>query len=293
MMSSYPNNPARPVEIREADLAAFSRRLEEEERAKNTVDKYLRDLRAFVAFLRARGGEAAADRRAVLDYKAELERRYAPSSANSMIAAINSFFRFLDHPELCVRRLRIQRQVFCKEERELTRVEYLRLVEAAERGKNVRLAMLLQTICGTGIRVSELRFITCEAVRLGRAVVRCKSKTRTVFLVRDLQKKLREYCRREGIRHGCVFVTASGKPLDRSNIWREMKALCRAARVDPRKVFPHNLRHLFARSFYALEKDLAKLSDILGHSSINTTRVYILSTGREHRSEMEKMRLIL
>ena len=293
MMSSYPNSPARPVEIREADLAAFSRRLEEEERAKNTVDKYLRDLRAFVAFLRARGGEAAADRRAVLDYKAELERRYAPSSANSMIAAINSFFRFLDHPELCVRRLRIQRQVFCKEERELTRVEYLRLVEAAERGKNVRLAMLLQTICGTGIRVSELRFITCEAVRLGRAVVRCKSKTRTVFLVRDLQKKLREYCRREGIRHGCVFVTASGKPLDRSNIWREMKALCRAARVDPRKVFPHNLRHLFARSFYALEKDLAKLSDILGHSSINTTRVYILSTGREHRSEMEKMRLIL
>ncbi|MCQ2463553.1 MAG: tyrosine-type recombinase/integrase, partial [Clostridia bacterium] len=180
----------------------------------------------------------------------------------------------------------------CPEEKGLTKQEYLRLCRTAEKRGNERLSLILQTICATGIRVSELRFITVEAVKKSEAAVRSKGKRRTVFIVKELQKKLLRYAREQGITSGAVFVTRTGKIMSRTNIWREMKVLCKEADVNPQKVFPHNLRHLFARVFYNIEKDIAKLADILGHSSINTTRIYIISTGSEHRRRMEKMRLI-
>ena len=187
----------------------------------------------------------------------------------------------------------MQTEAYCSEEKELTRAEYMALVRVAEQKKNERLSLVVQTICGTGIRVSELQSITVEAVRKGEAVVSCKGKTRKIFIVKALQKKLLRYAAEQKICSGIIFVTKSGKPLDRSNIWREMKSLCKQAGVSPGKVFPHNLRHLFARTFYGIEKDIAKLADILGHSNINTTRIYIITTGAEHQRRMENMRLII
>ena len=179
------------------------------------------------------------------------------------------------------------------EEKELTKAEYVRLINAAKHKKNERLSLLIQTICGTGIRVSELQYITVEAVKSGEAVVSLKGKTRTVFIVRELRQKLLRYAAEQEIKSGLIFITRTGKPLSRTNIWREMKSLCEQAGVNPQKVFPHNLRHLFARTFYGIEKDIAKLADILGHSSINNTRIYIIATGNEHRKRMENMRLIV
>ena len=210
-----------------------------------------------------------------------------------MLASINSLFAFLGWHDLKVKSLKLQQQVYCPEEKELTKAEYARLCRAAERKHNERLNLILQTICGTGIRVSELQFITVEAVKQGEAIVSCKAKTRSVFIVKELKQKLLRYAAKQNIKSGMIFVTRTGKPLSRTNIWREMKALCIEANVNPQKVFPHNLRHLFARVFYGIEKDIAKLADILGHSSINTTRIYIISTGTEHRKKMENMRLIL
>ena len=270
-------------------LSEFKTALYSDEKSKLTVEKYLRDIRQFVIFLSGR----QIDKDIVLTYKAKIEKDYAVTSANSMLASVNAFFRFAGWTDLCVRQFRVQRQTFCHEEKELTKAEYLRLVRTAEQQKNERLSLILQTICGTGIRVSELLFITVEAATCGEAIVSCKSKTRTVFIIRDLQKKLLSYCKSYGITQGPIFVTKTGKPMSRSNIWREMKRLCNAAVVNPNKVFPHNLRHLFARVFYGIEKDIAKLADILGHSNINTTRIYIISTGSEHRKRMERMRLIL
>lgn len=196
-------------------------------------------------------------------------------------------------PELKIKPLRIQREIFAKPEKELTRDEYRRLVEAADREHNRRLSLLLQTICATGIRVSELRFITLEAIQRGRAVVDCKGKTRTVFLPVDLCRALRRYCREQGIESNVIFQTKNGKPLDRSNIWKDMKALCASAGVESGKVFPHNLRHLFARTFYGLEKDLSRLADLLGHTNITTTRIYTIESGREHAKLLDRMRLVL
>ena len=187
----------------------------------------------------------------------------------------------------------MQRQVYCSEEKELTRAEYIRLLEAANAKHNERLNLIIQTICGTGIRVSELQYITVESVKCGEAVVSLKGKTRSVFIVRELQKKLLRYAAEQKITSGAIFITRTGKPMSRTNIWREMKSLCEQAGVNPQKVFPHNLRHLFARTFYGIEKDIAKLADILGHSSINTTRIYIITTGAEHQRRMENMRLII
>ena len=189
--------------------------------------------------------------------------------------------------------IKLQRQIYCPEEKELTKAEYMRLVHTAKQKGNKRLNLLLQTICGTGIRVSELQYITVEAVKCGEAVVSLKYKTRSVFIVRELQKKLLHYAAEQTITTDAIFITRSGKPMSRTNIWREMKSLCEQAGVNPQKVFPHNLRHLFARTFYGIEKDIAKLADILGHSSINTTRIYIMTTGNEHRQHMKNMRLIL
>lgn len=271
-------------------IGAFEKYLHREERSENTILKYLRDVRAFIAF----AGRQNVAKETVIAYKEHLlERNYAVRSINSMLASVNSLFSFLGWEGCKIKSIRLQRQVYCSEEKELTKGEYIRLCRAAERKHNKRLNLILQTICGTGIRVSELSYITVEAVKRGEALVSLKGKTRTVFIVRELQKKLLHYAVKQHIQSGCIFITCTGRPLSRTNIWREMKSLCAEADVNPQKVFPHNLRHLFARIFYGIEKDIAKLADILGHSSINTTRIYIISTGDEHRRKMESMRLIL
>lgn len=270
-------------------IAEFREHLILEERSAATIEKYIRDIRSFVIF---EDGEEIT-KETVITYKKQLQEKYAVRSVNSMLASINKLFAFLGWYELKVKSLKLQQQVFCPEEKELTKAEYARLCRAAERRHNERLNLILQTICGTGIRVSELQYITVEAARHGEATVNCKAKTRTVFIVKELKQKLLRYAAEQKIKSGVIFVTRTGKPISRTNIWREMKALCEEADVNPQKVFPHNLRHLFARVFYGIEKDIAKLADILGHSSINTTRIYIISTGTEHRRRMENMRLII
>lgn len=275
--------------IGNAMLSEFESFLRAGERSKNTIEKYMRDVRAFYDFLDGR----QISKTAVMEYKASLAQKYEVTSANSMIAAINAYLRFVGRIDCCIKQFKIQKRTFCPEEKELTKAEYIRLVSTAKEKGNARLDLIIQTICGTGIRVSELRFITVEAVRKGEMAVTSKNKTRTVFIVRELQRKLLKYVRNMEITTGCVFITKTGKPINRCNIWREMKALCEQAGVSPDKVFPHNLRHLFARTFYSMEKDIAKLADLLGHSSINTTRIYIITTGAEHKRKMEKMHLIL
>lgn len=270
-------------------IKSFEKYLLENEKASATTQKYMRDIRCFAEY----AAEHALDKTLVLDYKGMLEQNYAIRSANSMLAALNSFFRFLGWHDLCVKQFKVQKEAYCSEEKELTKAEYTALVRTAEQKKNERLSLVVQTICGTGIRVSELQSITVEAVRKGEAIVSCKGKTRKIFIVSALRKKLLRYATEQKINSGIIFVTKSGKPLDRSNIWREMKSLCKQAGVSPQKVFPHNLRHLFARTFYGIEKDIAKLADILGHSNINTTRIYIITTGAEHQRRMENMRLII
>ena len=270
-------------------IAEFKEHLILEERSEITVEKYIRDVKAFAAY--AENNEITKE--TVIAYKKHLQEAYAVRSVNSMLASINSLFAFLGWHDLKVKSLKLQQQVFCPEDKELTKAEYARLCKTAERKHNKRLNLILQTICGTGIRVSELQYITVEAVKQGEAVVNCKAKTRSVFIVKELKQKLLRYAAEQGVKSGMIFVTRTGKPISRTNIWREMKALCEEANVNPQKVFPHNLRHLFARVFYGIEKDIAKLADILGHSSINTTRIYIISTGTEHRRRMENMRLII
>ena len=271
------------------EIEKFRNYLREEEKSENTMEKYIRDVTAFSAFC-----DGTITKDTVIAYKQNLiDSGYAVRSINSMLASINSLFSFLGWYELRVKSLKVQQQVFCPEEKEMTKAEYERLCRTAERKQNERLCLMLQTICGTGIRVSELQFITVEAVRKGEATVSLKGKTRSIFIVRDLQKKLLRYISEQHIMTGAIFITRTGKPMSRTNIWREMKSLCIEAEVNPEKVFPHNLRHLFARVFYGIEKDIAKLADILGHSSINTTRIYIISTGTEHRQRMERMRLII
>lgn len=275
--------------ITEKIMATFENVMIEEEKSINTVAKYMRDIRFFANFAENR----CVDKALIIEYKRFLEKVYALTSANSMIAALNSFLRFVGWQDCCVKQFKVQKKTYCSEETELSKAEYMSLVRAAEDRKNERLSLLIQTICGTGIRVSELSFITVEAVRRGEAVVSCKGKTRKVFIVSSLCKKLLRYSKTHGIVSGMIFVTRSGKAMNRSNIWREMKELCKQARISPNKVFPHNLRHLFARTFYGIEKDIAKLADILGHSNVNTTRIYIVSTGSEHKRKMENMKLIL
>ena len=271
-------------------IAAFAVYLKSEEKSENTIEKYIRDVRAFTTYM----GNAEITKEAVIAYKNKLlSEGYAVRSINSMVASINSLFAFLGWQNLKVKSLKLQRQIYCPEEKELTKAEYMRLVNTAKQKGNERLNLLIQTICGTGIRVSELQYITVEAVTCGEAVVSLKGKTRSVFIVRELQKKLLRYAAEQKITSGAIFITRTGKPMSRTNIWREMKSLCEQAGVNPQKVFPHNLRHLFARTFYGIEKDIAKLADILGHSSINTTRIYIITTGNEHRQHMENMRLII
>jgi site-specific recombinase XerD len=270
-------------------IKRFEDYLLNEERSAATIEKYLRDVRCFADFVK----DAEITKQLVLEYKNSLPESYELSSANSMLAALNSFLRFLGWHDLCVKRFKIQREAFCSEEKELTRDEYIRLLNAASSKSNERLSLIIQTICATGIRVSELQYITVEALRRGEAAVFCKGKSRRIFIVAKLRKKLLKYVAERKILSGAVFITKSGSPISRNKIWKEMKSLCKDAMVNPKKVFPHNLRHLFARTFYGIERDIAKLADVLGHSSIDTTRIYIVTTGAEHKRKLEHMRLVL
>ena len=275
--------------LQESMIPPYETALQEAEKSAATMEKYLHHVRQFVAHDAGR----RIDKALVLEYKTRLGKLYAPSSANAALAAVNGFLRFWGFESCCVRPFKVQKKLYCPEEKELSREEYIRLVRVAKEKSSERLALLLEAICATGIRVSELQFITVEAVSQGEAIVTCKGKTRTVFLPAALQKKLRRYIQSQKIQSGSVFITRTGKPMNRSNIWREMKALCERANVAPSKVFPHSLRHLFARTFYSIDHDVAKLADILGHSNINTTRIYIITTGAEHRRKMETMRLVI
>ncbi len=263
-------------------IAEFENYLTEEEKSTATIEKYMRDVRAFALFL----GERELTKSEAIAYKKSIVSDYAPASVNSMLVSINCFLKFIGRTDACVKLLKIQRQMFSSEKKELTAAEYRRLLAAA---KNTRLELVIQTICETGIRVSELRYITAEAVNEGKAVVDCKNKTRVIFIPSPLRKILLAYIKKSRIKAGSVFITKSGKPLNRSNIWRDMKALCKRAGVSADKVFPHNLRHLFARTFYSIERDIVRLADLLGHSSIDTTRIYTMETGKSHIFCLEKI----
>ena len=281
--------PKKQPSITPALVNRYLADLREQERSGATIRKYAHDLNDFLAF----AGERMLSKPLVIAWKEQLTAAHAPASVNSMLAAVNGLLKFCGWGELCVKPLKIQRALFLEEQKELTRGEYLRLVEAAQRKENERLALVMQTICATGIRVSELKFITVESLRSGRAEIRNKGKLRLVFLPGKLRKALKKYAQRQKRTAGAIFITRTGKPLDRSNIWRDMKSLCESAGVSKEKVFPHNLRHLFARAFYAQEKDLSRLADILGHSSINTTRIYTAESGSVHAAQMERLGLVV
>lgn len=271
-------------------LLLFRQHLKLEEREQSTVEKYLRDLQLFSAWLAGRS--VTAER--IADWKNYLRTKgYKPETINSKLSALNKFFAFMQWPECHIKYLKIQRKLFRGTEKELTKEEYLRLLETANDEGKARLALLIETICATGIRVSEVKYITVEAVQTGYADVALKGKIRTILLPRKLCRKLQKYARKQKITSGEIFLTRSGKSISRRQIWAEMKALCKKADVAPSKVFPHNLRHLFARTFYRVCRDVAKLADVLGHSSIETTRIYLISTGMEHTRQLEKLGLIL
>ena len=275
--------------IRESDIARFGAHLRGEEREAGTIEKYRRDVGAFAAWV----GGRDVTRELAAAWKEHLRQTgYAPATINSMLTAANRFFRFLGWEEVRVKALRIQRRVFRSRERELSREEYARLVEAARALGRERLALLMETICATGIRVSEVRYITVEAARAGRAEVSLKGKIRTILLPNKLCRKLQKYAGKQRTASGEIFLTRSGRGLSRRQIWAEMKALCGKAKVAVGKVFPHNLRHLFARSFYRACRDVVQLADVLGHSSVETTRIYLISSGAEHARRMERLGLV-
>ena len=275
--------------ITKTQMQAFRDQLCWEEKSPGTMEKYCRDVAAFAAWL----GERPLTKDAAGAWKAALlAGGQAPATINAKLAALNRFFSFLGRPELRVRPLRIQRRLFRDDSRDLTREEYDRLLGAARALGRERLALLLEAICATGIRVSDVRYLTVEAALAGRAVVRLKGKIRTILLPGKLCRKLLKYARKQKTASGEIFLTRSGRGLSRRQIWAEMKSLCARAGVEPTKVFPHNLRHLFARTFYRVCRDVAKLADVLGHSSIETTRIYLISTGAEHAGTLERMGLV-
>lgn len=276
------------TKIRDREIAHYRLHLLREEKSLATIEKYLRDVAAFVRWL----GGREVSREVVLQYKAELVQKYAVASVNSMLSAVNSFLEFCECCEMKVKCLKVQRDVFRRADRELSRAEYKRLLRAAKQQRNEQILLIMQTICATGIRVSELSYITAEAVKSGVVQVRLKGKVRTVLLGGALCRLLLGYMRRQGIDQGSVFVTRSGRPVDRFAVWKAMKALCVVAGVARSKVFPHNLRHLFARLYYAQEKDIVRLADILGHSSVNTTRIYTMESGETHRRQIERLGLV-
>ncbi len=275
--------------ITEKSIEKYRDHLICEEKSEATITKYIHDVADFSAWLAQR----ELIKSEVLEYKAMLVERYAPASVNAAISSLNGFFYFMEWYELRVKSIKVQRQIFAASDKELTKKEYEKLLLAAKQKKNKRLYLLMQTICSTGIRVSELRYITVTAVNTGVAQIDCKGKRRQVFLPKQLCLILKQYINEQKIKGGAVFVTKKGNPLDRSNIWSDMKKLCMAANVSEKKVFPHNLRHLFARTYYGIQKDIVRLADILGHSNINTTRIYTMENGEIHRKQIQKLGLLL
>lgn len=275
--------------ITNEQIDRYANYLLEQERADSTVRKYIHDLGTLAEFLCGN----PVTKSALLAWKEMLIGRYAPASVNVMIAAVNQFLAFCGRTDIRLRPLRLQKSLYLREDKELTRAEYIRLVQTAESEGNHRLALVIQTICATGIRVSELCYVTVEAVQSGRADVANKGKRRTIFLPDKLRNALKAYLKKKKITAGTVFLSRNGRPLNRSNIWRDMKRLCARAGVTPAKVFPHNLRHLFARVYYTLEKDLSRLADILGHSSVNTTRIYTAESGAVHIRQLGRLGLVV
>ena len=276
--------------LTDGTINEFKEYLIDNDKSAYTVEKYIRDVMKFKEY----ACDCEIVKETAGEYKNYLIRNgYSVRSINSMLSSVNALFEFLDRNDLKVKTIKMQRSVYCPEDKELTRAEYQRLCAAAKMKKNNRLELIIETVCSTGIRIGELKYITVESAKRGEAVVTLKGKTRFVFIPKELKRKLLRYATEQGIKSGMIFVTRTGKAVNRTNVWRDMKNLCKDAGVKPEKVFPHNLRHLFARTFYNIDKDIAKLADILGHSSIDTTRIYIISTGAEHRRLIEKMKLIL
>lgn len=270
-------------------ISDFLERLVIDEHSPATVEKYARALRRFYAWLPESG---QVSKKTVMEYKSGLAAQYAPAGVNTALAALNGLLKYLDWQECRVKPLRIQRRVFAARERELTREEYARLVAAAEARGSQRLSLLLQLMAATGLRVSEIHAVTVAAVQRGKAEISMKGKSRVILLPGKLCRKLLKYAKKQKIASGELFLTRSGRPMNRKEIWAQMKTLCRAAGVEPSKVFPHNLRHLFARVFYALKKDISKLADLLGHSNMGTTRIYLLTSGEEHAQALEALELV-
>ena len=275
--------------LKAAYIAAFRQHLVEEEREPATIEKYLRDVSGFAAWI----GEKPVTKETVTRWKEQLALSGCkPVTVTGKISAVNKFFAFLGWADCRVKYLKIQRRMFRNTERELTKDEYSRLVETAQSLGRERLSLLIETICATGIRVSEVRYITIESIQSGRADIALKGKIRTILLPGKLCRKLLKYARKKKIASGEIFLTRSGRGLSRRQIWAEMKAICARAGVEKTKVFPHNLRHLFARTFYRACRDVARLADVLGHSSIETTRIYLISSGVEHARQLERLGLI-
>lgn len=269
-------------------IKEFKKYLIEEEKSEATIEKYIRDVSHFFEYKQ----NEEISKELVMNYKTYLiETKYKTTSINSMLASINCFLDFSNQEECKVKCLKQQRKIFSPEEKELTKEEYFRLLEASKQDEQMQLIM--QTICSTGIRVSELNYFTVEGIQKGVINIRCKGKERTILIPNKLKKILLKYIKKQNIKEGYIFLTKKGKPVNRTMIWQKMKKLCKSAKVNPNKVFPHNLRKLFARLFYKLDKDIAKLADILGHSNMNTTRIYIMSTGHEHRKRIDQLGLVL
>lgn len=269
-------------------LEKFQIYLKEDEKSKNTIDKYMRDIHFFVSWLEGRSIEKCA----VLEYKKQLCENYAPKSVNSIISSLNVLFSFFNWSELKIKTLKIQKRIFTDKNKEMTKSEYERLLYAAKERKNEKLYYLMQTIASTGIRISELQYINTDAVKNGQVCIESKGKFRVVFLPRQLCKMLKKYMIKNNIKKGSVFVSKSGKPLNRSNVWKMLKNICEKADVSKEKVFPHNFRHLFARTFYSVQKDIVRLADILGHSNINTTRIYTVEDGEIHKKQIQRLGLL-
>lgn len=281
------------AELEEAYLLKFKEYLVFEERAAATIEKYERDIHFFFAYLPEGAWPEGVTKENVLEYKQYLAENYKTTSANSMLVALNRFLEFADKRECQVKLFKVQHASFRKKEKELTKEEYRKLVVTAKENKNERLSTLIQTICSTGIRVSEHRFITRETLKSGIVRIVNKGKERSVFLPKELQKRLLRYCKANGIKSGPIFITKSGRPVNRCNIWSEMKALCRKAGVSPQKVYPHNLRHLFALTYYRVQKDIAHLADILGHASMESTRIYTYTSDEEHVTMLSRLKLLI
>ena len=277
------------MQLTQREFDQFEDYLRHDEREESTIEAYLRSLTRFAEWADGR----AITKELAMEWKAALaEAGYRPISVNAMLAAVNKFFTCMGREDCKVKYLKLQRQMFRKSEKDLSKEEYQRLVQAAHEKGDLRMELILETICATGIRVGELKYITVEAVRAGVAEIALKGKIRTILLPHRLCRKLQKYAKQQKIASGKIFLTQDGLPVSRQSIWTRMKALCEAAGVERSKVFPHNLRSLFARSFYGSCHDVVRLADVLGHSSIETTRIYLMSTGKEYLRQLDKLGLV-